>query len=174
MSDQSHQPLLESRSMIIGRDARRGTLEFGEGAGYSGSKAMPSVEGNRPARTYCFVTILQSRMLVRKKTSGERQTFGALQSTLLERIKTEILRSKLSSELSTKLLTETLVIPEWIQTHRVPNHSFEDLGAPGDDVEVAEHHYALPSRPALYHCATEHHCISLSIRNDLIHRLMLS
>ena len=48
MSDRSHQPLLESRSMRIDRDARRGTLELIEGAGYSGSEAMPSVEPNRP------------------------------------------------------------------------------------------------------------------------------
>ncbi|CAF9915179.1 MAG: hypothetical protein ALECFALPRED_010034 [Alectoria fallacina] len=44
--------------------------------------------------------------------------------------------------------------PHWNQHHRVPNHSFEDLGAPGDDVEVAGHPFAFPSRPILQHYAT--------------------
>ena len=37
---------------------------------------------------------------------------------------------------------------------RVSKPDFEDLGAPGDDVEVAGHPYAFPSRPALHHYAT--------------------
>ena len=46
------------------------------------------------------------------------------------------------------------MVPDWNQNARMPNHMFEDLGAPGDDVEIAGQPYVLPSRPALHHHAT--------------------
>ena len=46
------------------------------------------------------------------------------------------------------------VVPDWNHDPRVPKLNFEDLGAPGDDVEIAGHPFAFPSRPALHHYAT--------------------
>lgn len=42
----------------------------------------------------------------------------------------------------------------WDQNFRIPDNSFDDLGAPDDDVEVAGDHFGFPGRPALHHYAT--------------------
>ena len=198
---------------MIDRDARRGRLEFLKVRPIQVRKPCPQWNQTVLARTYCFVMILQSGMLVRKKTSlaitkrRGRETCGLRERAIpfglhatpqavwghtfrdtpvdtvranqdgkpAEQVVKRVIEQAVDRDARRGTLLQTWdfeqaskpvqepkheypqmpsISPEWIQIHRVTNHSFEDVGAPGDDAEVAEHPYALPSRPALHHHAT--------------------
>ena len=46
------------------------------------------------------------------------------------------------------------VLPDWNEDLGAPKYGIEDIGTPGDDVEVDGRVFAMPSRPALHHSAT--------------------
>ena len=150
--------------------------EFFQGAGYSGSEAMPSLEPNRPRSDLLLRNDTSESDASQKENSRRKTNFrgtpvdttranqtgkpveqavdrDARRGTLLQTWDFEQ-ASRPVQEPNHDYPQMPTISPDWIQTHRVPNHSFEDLGAPGDDVEVAGHPYALPSRPALHHYAT--------------------
>ncbi len=159
-------------SRIRGVGAR--FAHFFEGAGYSGSEA--TVESSRPRSDLLLRNDTSESDASQKENSKKKTNFrgtpvdtaranqseqsveqpfdrDARRGTLLQTWDFDS-ASKPAQEPQDELAQGPNVIPDWHQNHRTPNHNFEDLGAPGDDVEVAGHPYAFPSRPALHHYAT--------------------
>lgn len=150
--------------------------QFFQGEGYSGSEAMPQVEPNRPRSDLLLRNDTSESDASQKENNRKKTNFrgtpvdttranqtgkpveqavdrDARRGTLLQNWDFGQ-ASRPIQEPNHEYQQMPNISPDWIQSHRVQNHSFEDLGAPGDDVEVAEHSYALPSRPALHHYAT--------------------
>ena len=155
--------------------------DFFEGAGYSGSEATQSAEPGRPRSDLLLRNDTSESDASQKENNRKKSNFrgtpvdtaranqdGAMQSeqpverpvhrdvrrgTLMQSWNFES-ASRSAQEPRHEIIQGPGVIPDWIQNHRNPNHSFEDLGTPGDDVEVTGHPYASPSRPALHHYAT--------------------
>ncbi len=158
---------------IQGVRARFGDLF--EGAGYSGSEATQSAEQGRPRsdlqlRNDASESDASQKENIRKKTSfrgtpvdtaransnqDDKQPLDrdARRGTLLQTWDWNMATTT-PQEPQHELVQGPSVIPDWNQNPHVPRHSFEDLGAPGDDVEIAGHPYIIPSRPALHHYAT--------------------
>ena len=146
-----------------------------EGVGYSGSEATQSAEPSRPRSDLLLRNDTSESDASQKENSRKKNFRGtpvdtaranqsgqpveqpidrdARRGTLLQSWNFDV-ASRPSQEPQHELAHGPVMIPDWNQSHRTPNHSFEDLGAPGDDVEVVGHPYAFPSRPALHHYAT--------------------
>ena len=167
---------------ILGVRAR--FAAYFEGAGYSGSEAAPTAPPSRPhsdlqLRNDTSGTsgsdasqkgsskkkssfrgtpvdtaransneIVEQRIVEQRKRDADRE---ARRGTLLQTWDFPM-ASGPAQEPQHELAPS--IDPNWNQNHRDSSHGFEDLGAPGDDVEVAGHPYAFPSRPALHHYAT--------------------
>lgn len=158
---------------ILGVGAR--FANFFEGAGYSGSEATQSAEPSRPHSDLLLrndTSESDASQKENKKKSNFRGTpvdtaranqseqpveqpidREARRGTLLQTWDFDM-ASRPAQEPQHELAPGASIIPDWNQNHRVPNHSFEDLGAPDDHVEVVGQSYAFPSRPALHHYAT--------------------
>ena len=155
--------------------------DFFEGAGYSGSEATQSAEPARPRSDLLLRNDTSESDASQKENNRKKSNFrgtpvdtaranqsGANQSeqpierpvdrdvrrgTLLQSWNFES-ASRPPQEPQHEIVQGPGIISDWNHNHRAPNNSFEDLGTPGDDVEVAGHPYAFPSRPALQHYAT--------------------
>ena len=153
---------------IQGVRARFGDLF--EGAGYSGSEATrprsdlllrndasesdASQKENRGKKSNFRGTPVDTARANQSKQAGEHSgDRDARRGTLLQTWDFES-ASKSAQEPHNDLVQAPSITPDWNQNLRVPNHAFEDLGAPGDDVEIAGHPYTIPSRPALHHYPT--------------------
>lgn len=149
---------------------------FFEGAGYSGSEATQPAELSRPRSDLQLRNDTSESDASQKENSRRKTNFrgtpvdtaranqskqpseqpmdrDARRGTLLQSWDWDS-ASKSAQEPQQEYTSGPNVISNWSQNHPVRNHSFEDLGAPGDDVEVAGHPYVFPSRPALHHYAT--------------------
>ena len=147
-----------------------------EGAGYSGSEATQSAQINRPRSDLQLRNDASESDASQKENRGRKSNFrgtpvdtaranesenpgkqtvdrDARRGTLLQTWDFDS-ASKAVQEPQSEFTHGPSVIPDWNQHTRIPNHMFEDLGAPGDDVEIAGHSYALPTRPALHHYQT--------------------
>ena len=163
-----------AESRIRGVGAR--FADFFEGAGYSGSEATQPAEASRPRSDLLLRNDTSESDASQKENSRRKTNFrgtpvdtaranqsekpieqavdrDARRGTLLQSWDFDS-ASRPAQEPQHELAQVPSISPNWNQNHRIPNHSFEDLGAPGDDVEVAGHPYAFPSRPALHHYAT--------------------
>lgn len=166
MHDITMKTTVSEESRIRGVGAR--FADFFEGAGYSGSEATRPEETSRP----------RSDLLLRNDTSESdaSQEDGGRKKTIVERRVERRVEQPVDRDARRGTLLQSWdfekdsrpvqepqhevaeqipsINPDWTQDQWVANHNFEDLGAPGDDVEVAEQPYAFPSRPALHHYAT--------------------
>ena len=143
-----------------------------EGVGYSGSEANQSAETSRPRSDLQLRNDTSESDASQKENSRKKNFRGtpvdtaranesenpvedrdARRGTLVQTWNFDS-ASRPAQEPQHDLAQGPSIIPDWNQNHRAPNLSFEDLGAPGDDVEVAGHPYVFPSRPALHHYAT--------------------
>lgn len=154
-------------SRIRGVGAR--FADFFEGQGYSGSEATrprsdlllrndtsesdASQKENSRKKTNFRGTPVDTARANQSEQSIEQNDRDARRGTLLQTWDFDS-ASRPAQEPQHELIPGPSVIPDWNQNHPDPKHSFEDLGAPGDDVEVAGHPYAFPSRPVLHHYAT--------------------
>ena len=159
---------------ILGVGAR--FADFFEGAGYSGSEATQWAESSRPRSDLLLRNDTSESDASQKENSRKKTNFrgtpvdtaranqseqsveqpfdrDARRGTLLQTWDFDS-ASRPAQEHQDEPAQGPNVIPDWHQNHRTPNHNLEDLGTPGDDVEVAGHPYAFPSRPALHHYAT--------------------
>ena len=159
---------------IQGVRARFGDLF--EGAGYSGSEATQSAQPSRPRSDLQLRNDTSESDASQKGNGRKRTNFrGTPVDTARANQTTESGEEYLDRDARRGTLLQTWdfdsaartaqepqhefthglnAIPDWDPNPRVPFHNIEDLGAPGDDVEIAGHPYALPSRPALHHYAT--------------------
>lgn len=149
--------------------------DFFEGAGYSGSEATQPAESSRP-RSDLLLRNDTSESDASQKENKKKSNFrgtpvdtaranqseqpversvdrDARRGTLLQTWDFDS-ASRPAQEPQHEFAQGPSIGPNWNQNHGIPEHSFEDLGAPGDDVEVTGHPFAFPSRPALPHCAT--------------------
>ena len=147
-----------------------------EGAGYSGSEAIQSAQTSRPRSDLQLRNDASESDASQKENKGRRSNFrgtpvdtaranesenhgkqtvdrDARRGTLLQTWDFDS-ASKADQEPQSEFTLGPRVSPDWNQHTRIHDHMFEDLGAPGDDVEIAGHPYALPTRPALHHSAT--------------------
>ena len=159
---------------IQGVRARFGDLF--EGAGYSGSEATQSAQPSRPRSDLQLRNDASESDASQKENRGKKSNFrgtpvdtaranqskqpgersedrDARRGTLLQTWDFDS-ASRTVPEPQTELAHGPSVIPDWNQNTRIPHSNFDDLGAPGDDVQVAGHPYSFPSRPALHHYAT--------------------
>lgn len=143
-----------------------------EGAGYSGSEATQSAQPSRPRSDLQLRNENSESDASQKENKVKKSNFrgtpvdtaransdkepgdrDARRGTLLQTWDFDS-ASKAPQEPQNEITQGHSIIPEWNQNPRNPNHIFEDLGTPGDDVEIAGHPYILPTRPALHHYAT--------------------
>ena len=146
-----------------------------EGGGYSGSEATQPVQPSRP-RSDLQLRNDTSESDASQKGSGKKKsnfrgtpvdTFRANQSdkqgkqpvdrdarrgTLLQTWDFDS-APRMVQEPQHEFAQGHSVATDWNHDLQVPP-DFEDLGVPGDDVEVAGHPFAVRSRPALHHYAT--------------------
>ena len=153
-------------SRIQGVGAR--FADFFQGAGYSGSEATRPEEPSRPRsdlllRNDTSESDASQKDNGRKKTIVERRVERRVEQPVDRDARRGTLLQSWDFEKASRPIQEPQIEltsqipninPNWNQNNWAGNDSFDDLGAPGDDVEVAEHPYALPSRPVLHHYAT--------------------
>lgn len=146
--------------------------DFFEGAGYSGSEATQFAESSRPRSDLQLRNDTSESDASQKENSRKKTNFrgtpvdtaranqseqpieqfedrDARRGTLMHNWDFES-----ASRPQDELVQGSGDIPDWHQNYRVPNRSLEDIGGPDDGVDVAEHSYTFPSRPALQHYAT--------------------
>ena len=160
-------------SRIRGVGAR--FADFFEGAGYSGSEATQPAESSRP-RSDLALRNDASESDASQKENKKKLSFrgtpvdttranqseqpverrperDARRGTLLQTWDFDS-TSRPAQEPQHDFSQGPSILPGWNEDLGAPKHSIEDLGAPGDDVEVDGRVYAFPSRPAVHNFAT--------------------